>query len=176
MKSAVVYYTQSGNTEKVARTIACAIEAECVAPIAETPDLDAYDLVFVGMPVEQFGAPEVVRQFLAERCAGRRIALFATHAAPDDLTQLEPWLVNCRKAAEGAELVGFFHCQGALAEPVRQAMLASDTPMLQQFAQMAGCADGQPDEAALARAADFARKTVVPVGREPASAPEVALV
>ncbi len=44
-------------------------------------------------------------------------------------------------------------------------MLAAGVPMLTQFAEMAACADGQPDEAALARAAAFARETAEGVRR-----------
>jgi len=41
--------------------------------------------------------------------------------------------------------------------------------MLEQFAEMASCAEGQPDEAALARAAAFAWETVALVRSELAS-------
>ena len=93
--------------------------------------------------------------------------------APDHLPQLESWLANCRKAASGSELVGLFHCQGALAEPARQAMLASQTPLLVRFAEMASCADGQPDDAALARTSDWARETGERVDREMAEERQV---
>ena len=56
----------------------------------------------------------------------------------------------CKEAAAAARLVGFFHCQGALAEPVRRQMLDSGVPLLVGFAEHAGISDGQPDEAALA--------------------------
>lgn len=87
------------------------------------------------------------------------MALFVTHAAPEDLPELEAWLQSCREAAAGGDLVGLFNCQGQLAEPVRQAMLASGMPELVRFAEMADVAAGQPDESRLAAAADFARQT-----------------
>jgi len=191
MKTAVVYYSETGNTAQVGRAIARALDSvvtpdntaadratsatsnasnapAVVAPIQDEPSLDGCDLVFVGMPVIRFGAPEPAQAFLEEQCAGRRVALFVTHTAPDYLDLLEGWLNACKVAATAAsaELVGFFHCQGALAEPVRQYMLASGDAMLTQFAEMAACADGQPDDAALARAAEFARATVAQVERE----------
>ena len=192
MKTAVVHYSETGNTARVGQAIAQALDPVVtsdntaaaaatdsivaapiedapivVAPIQDEPSLDGCDLVFVGMPVIRFGAPEPAQMFLEEQCAGRRVALFVTHAAPDYLDLLEGWLNACKVAATAAsaELVGFFHCQGALAEPVRQYMLASGDAMLTQFAEMASCADGQPDEAALARAAEFARETVAQVER-----------
>jgi hypothetical protein len=161
MKAAVVYYSASGNTAKVGEAIALALGDEVVlASIAEAPALDDRDLVFVGMPIERFGAPEPAARYLAEECAGRRVALFVTHAAPDDLPDVQEWLDACTDAAAGSDLVGLYHCQGQLAEPVKQAMLASGMPALVGFAEMADGAAGQPDGTALARAAAFARETV----------------
>ena len=160
MKTAVVYHTASGNTQKVAAAIAAALEPAVTAvPLSDAPPLDDCDLVFFGMPIEQFGAPKPARAFLEQRCAGHRVALFVTHAAPEDAPELSPWLDNCRQAAAGTELVGLFNCQGQLAEPVRQAMLASGMPELVGFAEMANVAAGQPDESRLAAAAEFARDT-----------------
>ena len=175
MKTAVVCFSQTGNTAKVAAAIAEAIEEVTgdvvlvesihadgsVAPGAASAALEDHGLVFVGMPIVQFGAPEAARRFLEEQCAGRRVALFVTHAAPVDMPELDPWLEACKDAASGTRLEGFFNCQGQLAEPVRQYMLASETPDLVRFAGMAACAEGQPDEAALTRAAAFARDVAV---------------
>jgi len=195
VKTAVVYYSETGNTARVGEAIAQALDPVAssdntaraatataatqrviVAPIQDEPTLDGCDLVFVGMPVIRFGAPEPAQVFLEEQCAGHRVALFVTHTAPDYLDLLEGWLNACKVAATAAtaELVGFFHCQGALAEPVRQYMLASGDAMLMQFGEMASCADGQPDDAALARAAEFARETVARVELELAGEPAVA--
>jgi hypothetical protein len=182
MKAAVVYCSASGNTAKVGEAIARTLRDELPGPKGndtarvandvivwplgkadEGPDLADSDVVFVGMPIERFGAPEPARRFLAEHCSGRRVALFVTHAAPEDLPDVEPWLDDCRAAAAGAELVGLFHCQGQLAAPVRDAMLASGMPALVGFAEMADYVAGQPDDAALARAAVFARETAARV-------------
>ena len=52
--------------------------------------------------------------------------------------------------------MGFFHCQGQLAEPVRQWMAGSGMPDMVRFAEMAHLADGQPDASRLASAREFA--------------------
>ena len=179
MKTAVVYYSETGNTAKVGEAITQALGDGTVASsIQDGPSLDGCDLVFVGMPIIRFGAPEPAQMFLEEHCADRRVALFVTHTAPDYLDLLEGWLNDCKVAATAAkaELVGFFHCQGALAEPVRQYMLGSGDAMLTQFAEMASCADGQPDEAALAQAEGFARTTVAQVERALLDRPAAAVV
>jgi flavodoxin len=159
MKSAVVYFSQSGQTRKVADAIAAALPGEVViGAMKDQPSLDGCDIVFAGMPVVQFGAPQPVKDYLQAHCAGRPVALFVTHAAPEGMDGLDQWLANCSTAAAGAEIVGMFDCQGELAEPVRAAMAASDDPMLRQFAALGDVAVGQPDEARLTRAAEFARE------------------
>jgi hypothetical protein len=88
------------------------------------------------------------------------VALFITHAAGEEMPELVPWLDACREAAAGCEVVDVFNCQGQVPASTRQSWIDTGVPMLVQFGQMAAVADGQPDEAALARAGDFARETV----------------
>lgn len=160
MNTVVTCYSQTGNTRKVAGAIAGALPGE--VPVTDLADalLDDADVVFVGMPVVSFSAPAEVRSFLQEQCRGRRVALFVTHAADEKMPELRPWLDACREAATGCDVVGFFHCQGQLAEPVRQWMAGSGMPDLVRFAGMAGVADGQPDDARLDAARRFARQVV----------------
>jgi flavodoxin I len=159
MKSAVVYLSQSGQTEKVARAIAAALPGDVASgPIGAAPPLDDRDVVFVGMPIHSFGAPEAVREFLQNSCTGRRVALFITHASPEGAgPMLDEWLATCRAAAAGAEVVGCFDCQGELAAPVKDHMLNSGDPNLARWAQDDN-SQGQPDEQSLERAGAFARE------------------
>jgi flavodoxin len=159
MKTAVVYLSQTGQTKKVAEAIATGVEGDVdVLPMSDVRSLDGYGFVFVGMPIHGFGAPEGIREFLEQTCSGKKVALFVTHAAPEDLDLLAGWLENCKGAATCAEVVAFFHCQGELAEPVRQYMLASDNQMLRDFAQMGDITKGQPDESRLRQATEFGRE------------------
>jgi len=164
MDTAVVYFSQSGNTAKVGAAIAAALGPDTtVAPLDQAPELDGVDLVFVGTPIHALSTPEPVRDFLAHRCAGRRVALFVTHSAPDDMPELGEWLQTCKAAAAGADLVDLFHCPGVLAEPVRQHMLASGNPMLVEWAEQADVTAGRPNDADLEHAAAFARETAARV-------------
>jgi flavodoxin len=159
MKTAVVYLSQTGQTRKVAEAIARGVEGHVdVKQMSDIESLDAYDLVFFGMPIHGFGAPKGVQNFLEQTCSGRQVALFVTHAAPEDLDLLGGWLENCKAAAACTDLLGFFHCQGELAEPIKQYMLASDNQMLREFAQMGDITKGQPDENRLRRASEFGRE------------------
>ena len=161
MRSAVIYFSVSGNTEKVARAIAGVLPGDVdLAELGEAPPLEDCDLCFVGMPIHQFGAPEPVQEFLRTACQQRRVALFVTHAAGEEMPELVPWLDACREAAAGCEVVGVFNRQGQVPASTRQSWIDTGVPMLVQFGQMAAVADGQPDEAALRRARHFARETV----------------
>ena len=164
MKTSVLYMSGSGNTEKVARAIAEALPGE-VQPVAIGKGADPEDseLLFVGMPMHQFGAPEPVARFLHDACQGRRVALFVTHAAPEELHELAAWLDSCAEAAAGSELVGLFNCQGQVPPETRQSWIDTGVPMLVQFGEMAAVADGQPDEEALERARRFAAATLLEV-------------
>ena len=174
MRYAVTCLSQTGNTQKVARAIAGALPGDVPVTDLDHAELDGAGVVFVGMPILQFGAPGEVRAFLQDRCAGRRVALFVTHAADERMPELQPWLQECRDAAAGCDVVGFFHCQGQLAEPVRQYMLASDVPDLVRFAEMAGMADGQPDAGRLDAAARFAERIVAESATDVVESPVVA--
>lgn len=171
MKSTVVYFSQTGNTRKVAAAIAGALPgAVALADLASAPDPGDADIVFVGMPVLRFGPPPEAAEYLRRHCEGCDVALFVTHAAPEDMLELQPWLLACREAAAGTRLAGFFHCQGQLAEPVRRWMEGSGMPDLVTFAALADAAVGQPDTTRLAAARAFAEETAALVARGAAAA------
>lgn len=110
MKAIVLYCSLSGNTEKIARRIArdfqcdiLKIEPDVVyggfasavvrvmrdrirgdvpGSVTETPDLSAYDTVFIGFPIWYNSVPEFAQEFLM-RCDlnGKRVFPFATSSA-----------------------------------------------------------------------------------------------
>jgi len=157
MRSTVVYFSASGNTEKVAKAIAGALPGEVeLARLDQAPALEGSDIVFVGMPIHQFGPPKAVCEYLQGACRGRRVALFITHAAGEDMPEVAPWIDACREAASDCDLLDTFNCQGQVPAATRQEWIDTGVPMLVQFGQMAGMADGQPNEAALERARAYA--------------------
>jgi flavodoxin len=164
MKSAVVYYSATGSTKKIAEAIQGELGADTPLTTMDAhPYLDDRDVVFVGFPINAFGPPQVVKDYLATDAAGKCIALFITHASPDDQPNVQDWLKTCKEAAAAADIVGIFHCQGQLAEPVKQHMLNSGDPQMVAWAQ-GDDSQGKPDEAAVERARAFARTIVSPTG------------
>jgi len=161
MKTLVAYFSQTGKTRSVAEAIYGSIEGEKeLKTLDEVESLEGYDLAFIGFPIIAFGPAKEGKEFLEQKAAGRKVALFITHAAPEDQEGVETWLDKCREAASSAELVGFFHCQGELSEAIANVLLKSDNPMMRSFGERRSETIGQPDETRLQRARDFARQVM----------------
>ena len=164
MKSAVVYYSATGSTKKIAEAIRGELGADTpLATMDAHQSLDDRDVIFVGFPINAFGPPQVVKDFLAKDAAGKCIALFITHASPDDNPMVQGWLMGSVPTRRGNLPRLSRRCQGQLAEPVKQYMLHSDDPHMVAWAE-GDDSQGKPDEAALARARAFARTIVAPTG------------
>jgi flavodoxin len=151
MKIMVTYWSQTGNTKKVAEAIFRAIPFEkTIQPLNEVDTLDGYDLIFIGFPVMQFGSPPPARKFIKTHATGKNIALFVTHAMlsdkADPLQQamLGKELDKCAETCASANLLGLFHCQGELSEKMAAELTASGIPMLMEFAAMRPATLGHP--------------------------------
>ncbi len=161
MKTLVAYFSQTGKTKLVANAIYESIEGDKeLKELGEVDSLEGYGLSFIGFPIIAFGPAKEGKEFLEEKAAGRKVALFITHAAPEDQEGVDAWLDKCKEAAASAELVGFFDCQGELSEAIANALMKSDNPMMKSFGERRLETLGQPDESRLQRARDFAREVV----------------
>ncbi|MCD4822038.1 MAG: flavodoxin family protein [Methanococcoides sp.] len=159
MKTLVTYMTQTGNTKKIAEAIYGEITGEKeIKDIKDVSGLDAYDLVFVGFPVMQFNIPEPVSKFVSENVAGKNIAFFMTHAVPEGHEAIQSWTGSCKDIAATGNFLGTFECQGELAQPVIDMLLKSDNPEMKAFGEMGPSTKGQPDEAHVQKAKDFAKE------------------
>jgi flavodoxin I len=106
-----------------------------------------------------FDPDEPVINFLKMHVKDRAIALFITHASPENAPPLQGWIQKFKDAAAGANIVGVFDCQGQLSEQVKTAML--NHPNLQVRAWAKGDnSQGQPDATRLERARVFAKETM----------------
>jgi len=161
MKVLVTYYSQTGNTKKVAEAIFDGIEAEKeIRPMSEVQSLDGYDLAFVGFPMHGGQPAGEAKPFLEQHAKGRRLALFMTHSAPEDWPGIEEAKEACRAAAAGADVVGMFDCQGELSEAIAGFMAKSGDPELVEAAERRAETAGQPDAERLERARAFAMRTM----------------
>ncbi|MFZ4521715.1 MAG: flavodoxin family protein [Bacteroidales bacterium] len=163
MKTLVAYWSLTGNTKRVAEAIFQALPGDkIIKPMEEVDSLDAVDLTFVGFPIMQFGVPRAVRKFLSGQCAGKRVALFVTHAMqsnsddPQQQEMLANELEKCRTACVNSNLEGLFHCQGELSEKTAAELMESNIPMLMKFAGMRPSTIGHPNLEELEQAQAFA--------------------
>jgi len=85
MRVLVGYVSQTGNTKKVAEAIFGEIEGEKeIKKLDQIKNMKGYDLAFLGFPVRAFGPDKKAKKFLQTQCRGKKIALFITHASPED--------------------------------------------------------------------------------------------
>jgi flavodoxin len=161
MKVLVAYMSQTGNTKKVAEAIYGEIPNDKeIKKLDDVESLDEYDFAFIGFPLHAFGPAEPAKKFLEAHSAGKRIALFITHAAPEESEEVKGWLKTSREAASNADIVDMFDCQGELAQSVIDMLLGSDDPNMRAFGELGPATKGQPDETRLERARAFARETM----------------
>ena len=157
MKTLVIYYSQTGNTKKVADAVFGAIQGEKeLKELSEVDTLDGYDLIFLGFPIHAFAPPGPVKLFLQNQCQGKRLVLFMTHAQPEDYQELGNWIDTCKAVAEGAEILDVFSCQGEIDSRILEAMQSNDDPYMQKLVEGAVTSKGQPDAIRIERARAFA--------------------
>jgi flavodoxin len=159
MRVLVAYMSKTGNTKRVAEAIYGALDCEKqIMPIDQVVDIGGYDLSFLGFPIQRFGPDPKAVSFLQKHCQpGRDVALFVTHAAPEDAAELPEWLEGFRNAADGANIVGMFDCQGQLAKGIKLIMSIIPNRELRAMAKRDN-SQGQPDAARLERARAYARE------------------
>jgi len=165
MRILVTYWSRTGNTKKVAEAIFDALPMEkSIMPIGEITTLEGIGLTFLGFPVMRFGPPPAAIKFLKTHAAGKKIALFVTHAMISDSEEMQHHIVldneieKCRSACSKSELVGLFHCMGELSEKTADELMASNIPMLIEFAMLRPFTIGHPDPDELEQSQAFARK------------------
>ncbi|MBO4330737.1 MAG: hypothetical protein J5827_01530 [Oscillospiraceae bacterium] len=100
MSTLVIFFSQSGNTRKLANMIGADLGAD-IAEINDagsyTADLSKYDTVFVGSPNWAATAAGPVKTFLSSAdLSGKKVAMFCTHGmggmqnVADDMIKLCP--------------------------------------------------------------------------------------
>lgn len=167
MKTLVTYVSNTGNTRKVAEAIYGEVPGEKeFEELSGVESLEAYDLVFIGFPINAGGPNPTAREFMENNVAGKTVAVFTTHGAPEDHEDVAGWLAACREAATGADLLGLFDCQGEVDQAIIDFLLKADDPKLRVFGEAgaSGEGKGQPDESRIERAREFAREVVAKAG------------
>lgn len=113
MKSLVIYYSESGNTEKVAKAIAKGLGAE-IRRIEETKpeELKDYDLICIGTPVHGFAPAKPVKDFLDNlpNLSDKKGAAFCTMHIVGDKKTFK--IIKENFEAKGILFIDGFSCLG----------------------------------------------------------------
>ncbi len=157
MKVLVTYFTQSGNTKKLAEAIYDGVERQAakeIFPIDEVQDLDEYDLIFCGFPVHASSLPGPVEKFIKTIPEGKNVALFATHGSlrggPLAITAFHYAICLAPKLT----IVGTFGCRGEVNSKVIDSLMQN--PEHRWWAMESQSALGHPDQGELEDAKEFA--------------------
>ena len=170
MKVLVTYFSQTGNTEKIARSMceeaSRANEAELKKLEEVGPDdVAGYDFILIGSPLHASNLAEPVKEFLGSIQAGsaQKMAGFITHFAPaypdqamDGFT--EPMKAACKE--KGIEYKGCFDCQGALTESLHEMVKKKQNLTDEQWAGMVKQMTGHPNGADVANAKACAKEVL----------------
>lgn len=167
MKVLVTYFSQSGNTEKIAKAIceeaAQGHEAELKKLEDITPEAAAgYDCIFIGSPLHSGSLAAPVKECLSalKATSGQKLAGFITHMAPAYPEQDMEAFADPMKAAcsdKGIEYKGCFDCQGFLVESMHEMVQKKLNMDDEQWAGMVKQMTGRPNQDDEANAKAFAR-------------------
>jgi flavodoxin len=156
LKTLVTYYSITGNTKKVAEAIYESLEGDReIKNVEESPDLDEYNLVFVGFPVHSHSLPHKVELLLKNIPQGKKIALFSTHGSLTGSRLSIEALEYAMVLASKAKVLGSFSCRGKVSPEALEVLIKS--PEHIAWAEMAASARNHPDQNDLEDARAFAR-------------------
>ncbi len=155
MKSLVAYYSESGNTEKLAKAIYDGINVpdKEIMSISEANAKD-YDVIFVGFPVQASSVPTKVEKFIKSVPEGKKLAFFVTHGSLRGGQLAISALYYAFSLALNSTVLGTFGCRGQVKPNLIDALLKN--PEHKAWAMEAQSAAGHPDQADLEDGKEFA--------------------
>jgi len=170
MKVLVTYFSQTGNTEKIAKAICDAAAESNEAELKNMTELDpdalkAVDVVFVGSPIHAANIAKEVGEFLGglPEASNLTLAGFITHAGavypPQDLEAMaQPFSNACQE--KGIDYKGCFNCQGYLGDFMHEAVQKMQNLTDDEWAENVKQMTGHPDADDEANAKAFAKSVL----------------
>jgi flavodoxin len=158
MKVLVTYYSETGNTEKLARAVYEGIQKadKDLLPVHEVQSVENYDLILFGFPVQSSSVPNKVEPFLKNIPKGAKVALFATHGSLRMGQLAVTAFEHAVTLAAQAKVIGTFGCRGKVKSSLIDALMK--TSEHKAWAEQARSADGHPDDADFEEAKNFAKE------------------
>lgn len=156
MKALVTYYSQTGNTEKVARAIYEAIHVDKeLLPVQDVKETAGYDIIFVGFPVHAHSVPAKLLPFFKNLPAGQNLALFCTHGSLRGGHLPKQALEHAISLSSRAKIVGTFGVRGRVDAKIIDMLMKQAEH--RAWAEEAQGAHEHPSEMDLVDGSDFAR-------------------
>lgn len=178
MKILVTYFSETGNTRKIAESIGEAVKVSTddvvVAPLSDVdPDsLAGFDAAFVGSTCHSADIAAPVKEFLSRipaNYSALKLAGFVTHSTTmpegDDWKKEmhERWAGKCPSSFEracadkGIKFLGYFSCQGAPSPELETFIRESIIPDEKQWKAYIEVARQHPTEEDMEAARTFTR-------------------
>ncbi len=162
MKALIAYYSDTGNTEKVARAISDAVDFDKeVRKVSDVTDWKGYDIIFFGFPVHAHSVPEKAASQIAKIPEGQKIAFFSTHGSLRDGILPKQAFEHALGLSAKLKVLGHFGCRGKVAEQVIDAL--QKNPQHKAWAEEAAGAIRHPDENDLADAKAFGTQMIAKI-------------
>jgi flavodoxin len=158
MKVLVTYFTETGNTEKVAQAIYEGIPKadKDILPLQGTTNVEKYDLIFCGFPVHASSVPHKVEPFLKSIPQGKSVAIFATHGSLRKGQLATAAFDYAVSLLSKTKAIGTFGCRGKVKPDLLEVL--AKKPEHRAWAEEAQSAAAHPDASDLEDAKDFAKK------------------
>ncbi|MBT8350227.1 MAG: flavodoxin domain-containing protein [Deltaproteobacteria bacterium] len=168
MKVLVTYFSQTGNTEIIAKAIceeaarANEVELRKLEDVT-LDDVAGYDFILIGSPLHAGNLAGPVKEFLGsiQAGSGQKMAGFITHstqAYPDEAMDgfTEPIKTACKE--KGIEYKGCFDCQGALTESLYEMVQKKQGLNDEQWADKVKQMTGHPNQEDVGKAKTFVKE------------------
>lgn len=164
-KILVTYFSQTGNTKKIAQTIFETLEGEkAIQTIDEIQQLDEYNLIFIGFPVHSHSVPFRIQAFIKKIPENKKIAFFSTHGSLTGSQLSREALEHAVILASKAKVLGTFSCRGKVSLEALE--IFKKSPEHEAWADMAVSAATHPDKGDLEEAKTFAKR-ITTLSRQP---------
>lgn len=180
MKALITFFSQTGNTAKVARAIQEEVSSRghevYLREIGEVTaeGLNDFDLVYLGSACHDTDLAKPAKRLLENigDSPAFKLAGFVTHATqmPEDGERgqelYERWAGNCIRTFHRVSeekhfpFLGYFHCQGAPSPPIEAFIHNTIITVEQEWASYIAAVREHPDKADLQQAREFARQVL----------------
>jgi flavodoxin len=158
-KVLVAYYSQTGNTEKVARAIFDALQCEKeIKAMDGNIDVQGYELIFCGFPVQAHSVPIKASTFLKKLVKDQKVAFFTTHGSLRGGKFPQQALEDALGMTKQTKVIGTFGCRGKVKPEMIDALVKQVEH--EAWIDEAHSAHEHPTAADLHDAADFAREMI----------------